>query len=242
MRHFATIGLFVLASAAAVPAAAQAITAPAGAMLTDGTLLDVSATGRTTRVPDVATIRAGVVTQSATAAAALSDNAQRMARVLAALKKAGVADRDVQTANIGLQPQYRYVENQAPVITGYQANNSVSVRFRDIAKSGTILDVLAREGANQIDGPNLSIDKPDTALDEARLDAVKRARARAELYAKAAGLTVSRIVSISEGGDFSPSPPMPIVMMARAAPEADSKIAAGEQDVNVTINVRFLLK
>ncbi|WP_235532234.1 SIMPL domain-containing protein [Sphingomonas sp. Leaf20] len=206
-----------------------------------GTVLDVSAEGRTTRVPDVATIRAGVVSQAATAAAALSDNAQRMNRVLAALKKAGVAPRDIATASVGLSPQYRYAENQPPVITGYQATNSVSVRFRDVAKSGVILDALVGEGANQIDGPNLSIDQPDTALDEARADAVKRARARAELYARAAGMRVTRIVSITENGENagSPNPPM---LMARASMAKDStQIVAGEKDVTVSISVRFLL-
>ncbi len=206
-----------------------------------GTVLDVSAEGRTTRVPDVATIRAGVVSQAATAAAALSDNAQRMNRVLAALKKAGVAPRDIATASVGLSPQYRYAENQPPVITGYQATNSVSVRFRDVAKSGVILDALVGEGANQIDGPNLSIDQPDAALDEARADAVKRARARAELYARAAGMSVTRIVSITENGENagSPNPPM---LMARASMAKDStQIVAGEKDVTVNVSVRFLL-
>ncbi|MEG8014445.1 MULTISPECIES: SIMPL domain-containing protein [unclassified Sphingomonas] len=206
-----------------------------------GTVLDVSAEGRTTRVPDVATIRAGVVSQAATAAAALSDNAQRMNRVLAALKKAGVAPRDIATASVGLSPQYRYAENQPPVITGYQATNSVSVRFRDVAKSGVILDALVGEGANQIDGPNLSIDQPDAALDEARADAVKRARARAELYARAAGMRVTRIVSITENGENagSPNPPM---LMARASMAKDStQIVAGEKDVTVNVSVRFLL-
>ena len=224
--------------ALAAPAAAQSV-AP---IPSEGTLLEVSATGRTTRVPDVAVIRAGVVTQSATAAAALTENAARMARVLAALKRAGVEPRDVQTSQIGLSPQYRYQENQAPVITGYQATNSVSVRFRDIARSGAILDALVREGANQIDGPNLMIDKPEAAADEARTAAIGRARARAELYARAAGLQVSRILSISETGDFAPPPPpMPMMMRAEAA-QADSKIAAGEQEVAITVNVRFLLR
>ena len=89
-----------------------------------------------------------------------------MAGVLAALKQAGIAARDIRTANVSLSPQYRYTDGQAPVITGYQANNSVSVRFREIAKSGAILDALVREGANQIDGPTLSLDQPDAALDD----------------------------------------------------------------------------
>ena len=226
-------------AAAAMPAAAQT----QSPIIADGALLDVTAEGRTTRVPDIATIRAGVVTQSATAATALSDNSARMGRVLAALKRAGIVERDVQTANVSLNPQYRYVENQPPLVTGYQANNSVAVRFRDVGKAGAILDALVAEGANQIDGPNLSIDKPDAALDEARTDAIRNARARAELYAKAAGLSVARIVSISENGSNGGGP-QPPVFYARAAMSeaADTKIAAGEREVTATVSVRFLLK
>lgn len=232
--------LATVLAAAPLPASGQVASTPA--VMIDGTLLDVSATGRTTRVPDVATIRAGVVTQASTAAAALSANATRISAVLAALKSAGVADRDLQTANISLQPQYRYVQNQTPVLTGYQASNTVAIRFRDIARSGAILDTLVKQGANQIDGPSLSLDKPEAALDEARTDALAKARARAELYAKAAGLRVDRIVSISESGEFAGPTPPPIVMMTARAEAADSKIAAGEQDVTATVNVRFLLK
>jgi uncharacterized protein YggE len=129
----------------------------------------------------------------------MRQNSTRMATVLAALKRAGVAERDIQTSSISLSPQYRYAQNEPPVITGYQASNQVTVRFRDIAKSGAILDALVKEGANNISGPNLTIDKPEAALDEARTAAVATARARAELYAKAAGLRVDRILSISEG-------------------------------------------
>jgi len=221
------------------PAAAQAVSP----ILPDGTLLDVTAEGQTTRVPDIATIRSGVVSQGTTAAAALADNAARMARVLAAVKRAGVQPRDVQTSNVSLSPQYRYADGKPPEITGYQANNSVAIRFRDIARSGAILDALVAEGANQIDGPNLSIDQPDAALDEARTDAVKRARARAELYARAAGLTVARIVSISENGQNDGGSPTPRVFaMAARDSSTPTHIAAGEADVTVTISVRFLLK
>ena len=213
-------------------------------ILPDATVLDVSATGRVTRVPDVATIRAGVVTQAATASTALSDNAGRMAKVLAALRGAGIAERDIATSNVSLQPQYRYVENQPPVITGYQANNTVSVRFRDIARSGAGLDALVRAGANQIDGPALSVDKPDEALNAARADAVTRAKARAALYAQAAGLRVERIVAISEAAeDAGGGPRPPMAIMARASADAEpTELAPGETEVTVTVSVRFLLK
>lgn len=229
--------VFLLAPLAlATPALAQT-EAPAG------TTLDISAEGRVSRVPDVATIRAGVVAQAPTAAAALADQATRMARVLAALKKAGIAPRDLATAQIGLSPQYRYQDGQPPVVTGYQATNSVAVRFRDIARAGAILDALVAAGANQIDGPDLAVDQPEAALDEARTAAVARARARAELYARAAGLRVRRIVSISEGAVDAGSPRPPVLYArAAAAPQADTQIAAGERDLAVTVQVRFLLE
>lgn len=223
----------------AAPAAAQVV--PVQTVVPDGAILDVTATGRTARVPDIATIRAGVVTQAATASSALADNARRMSGVLGALRAAGVQPRDIAAATVSLQPQYRYDDNQPPVLTGYQATNIVSVRFRDIAGAGGVLDVLVAQGANQIQGPELSIDRPDAALDEARGDAVKRARARAELYARAAGLSVARIVSIAENGESAGGPPPAPMYRAKVA-AADTEIAAGETDVTATVTVRFLLK
>ena len=230
-----------------MPAASLAQSAPTTVepmIPAQGTILDVNAEGRTTRVPDLATIRAGVVSQAPTAAAALADNAQRMQRVLAAVKRAGVEARDLATANVGLSPQYRYTDGQPPAITGYQATNTVSIRFRDVAKAGGVLDALVAQGANQIDGPNLSIDKPEAALDEARTDAVRRARARADLYAAAAGLKVARVISIAEAGQDAGGPGPQPMFMARAmkADAAPSEIAPGEKDVTVTLSVRFLLQ
>lgn len=240
--------MLALTIAVTVPVAAQAQgqTPPATVeplVPASGAVLDVVAQGRTTRTPDVATIRAGVVTQGTTAAAALRENSDRMARVLAALRRANVAARDIQTAQVSLQPQYRYGENLPPVVTGYQASNNVAVRFRDVARSGTILDTLVAEGANQIDGPTLSIDQPDAALDEARVDAVRRARARADLYARAAGMQVARIVSIGEAGaEAGPRPPV-IYATARAMDaQAKTEIAAGETEVSATVTVRFVLR
>ena len=160
------------------PAAqAQPVAVPMQAI--SGTRLDVVANGEVTRVPDLALISAGVVTRAATAQQAISQNAQQMQRVIAALRRAGVAERDIQTSAINLHPDYRYIENQPPVLTGYQANNQVTVRFRNIAETGRILDALVAEGANQINGPALTIDRPEAALDEARRDAIRKARARA---------------------------------------------------------------
>lgn len=207
----------------------------------DGTVLEISADGTSTRVPDLAVIQAGVVTQAATAGDAMRQNSTRMATVLAALRRAGIAERDIQTSSISLSPQYRYAQNEPPVITGYQASNQVTVRFRDIAKSGTILDALVSQGANNISGPNLTIDKPEAALDEARTAAVATARARAELYAKAAGLRVDRILSISESGAM-PVPPRPMMMARMEAASDATQVVAGESELSVSLSVRFVLK
>jgi uncharacterized protein YggE len=232
------IGWMLAGMMAATPALADT------PILPDGTVLDVSATGRVAQAPDMATVRAGVVAQAATAAAAMTEAAGDMAKVTAALRGAGIEARDIQTSNVSIAPQYRYADNQPPVVTGYQASNSVTVRFRDIGRAGRVLDALVTAGANQIDGPQLSIDKADAALDAARTDAVQRARARAELYAKAAGLTVTRIVSISEAGESDGSGPQPpIAYMARAkADSAPTELHAGETEVTATVSVRFLLK
>ncbi len=234
-------GLSLAAIALALPMSvdAQAVTGP----VITGTRLDVSARGEVKRVPDVAVISAGVVTQSANAASAMQENAARMSRVLAALRKAGVAEKDISTTAISLSPQYRYAENQPPVITGYQASNQVTVRFRDIGKSGTILDALVKEGSNQINGPSLVIDKPEAAQDEARVAAVKAARARADLYAAATGMKVKRIVSISESEGVSGGP-VPMMMARGMASDAMAKteIAPGEQEVAVNLSVVFELQ
>jgi hypothetical protein len=208
-----------------------------------GTRLDVVATGEVTRVPDVARISAGVVTQAASATAAIQQNARQMAAVRAALRRAGIADRDIQTSQLSLNPEYRYAENQPPVLTGYRASNEVSIRFRDIENTGKILDALVAQGANQINGPMLMLDKPEQALDEARTAALRTARARAELYAGALGRRVKRILSVSEaGGQFSPVPrPMMATRNGLASAEA-AKIDPGEQTVAVSLSVSFELE
>lgn len=229
-----------LCAAAPAAAAAQAVQAPMPAIA--GTRLEVSATGEAARVPDLAIISAGVVTRQTTATAAIQENAARIERVLSALKRAGIEERDLQTSSINLNPEYRYQENRAPQLVGYTASNQVSIRFRDIRNTGKILDALVAEGANQINGPTLTIDKPEAALDEARLKALANGRARADVYARALGRRVARIVSISESGGSSPvPPPMPMMMEARAQ-SADSKILPGEQKLQVTLSIVFDLQ
>jgi len=231
----------LLLGAASLPTAAVAQQTPSITQTIAGSRLDISATGEVTRVPDIAVISTGVVSRSATATGALQDAADRMQRVLAALKRAGVEDRDVQTSNISLNPEYRYVENQPPQLTGYTASNQLTIRFRDIRNSGKILDALVGQGANQINGPSLTIDKPEAALDEARARAIAAGRARAELYARSLGMRVARVVSVSESGGYAVPPPAPPMVMQMAR-SADTSIQPGEQKLQVTLAMTFELQ
>ena len=232
----------LMVGAASLPAAAAAQQTVAVAQSIAGTRLDISATGEATRVPDVAMVSSGVVTRAASARAAIQQNAVKMDRVRAALKRAGIADRDIQTSNISLNPEYVYAENQPPRLSGYTASNQVSVRFRNIAATGDILDALVAEGANQISGPSLTVDKPEEALDEARAKALAAGRARAELYARSLGMRVARLLSVSEsGGSYPVPPPMPVMMEARAG-NASTKIDPGEQKLQMTLGMTFELR
>jgi uncharacterized protein len=229
--------------AAAIPANALAQQTVTAVPVLTGTRLDIAASGEVTRVPDLAIISAGVQTLQPTATAAIEQNAARMERVRAALKRAGIDDKDIQTSSINLNPEYQYDQNKPPRLTGYRATNTVNVKFRDLKRTGAILDALVAEGANQISGPNLTIDKPEAALDEARTRAIANGRARADLYARALGMQVVRLLSVSESGGYAAPPPMPMVAFARAeAADAKTSIDPGTQQLQVGVSMSFELR
>lgn len=230
----------VLALGVSGGAAAQAA-GPVAVLPGDGTLLSVSAQAEAKRVPDIAMVSAGVVTQATAADAAMRANAASMERVMDAIRKAGIAARDVQTTGVNIHPQYDYREGSTPAITGYQASNTVSVTVRDIGELGDVLDALVASGANQVHGPSFDIDDKDGAYDEARRAALAKARARAELYADALGMRVRRIASISEGGGFAPPMPMMRMAMDSAESSASTPISPGESTLSVNLDVVFEL-
>lgn len=237
------LSAILLAAAVALPAAAahaQSAT-PARIAGSDGTLLSVSARGEAQRVPDVATLSAGVVTEAADANAALRANAEQMNQLMAAIRDAGIAERDIRTSGLNVSPQYSRGDDQPRSISGYQARNTVNLKVRDISNLGEVIDALVASGANQVHGPNFEIGEPDEAYDEARRAALEAARARAELYAEALGMRVSRIISISEGGGFMP-PPMPMMgMRAMSASAEASPVSPGESTLSVNLDVVFEL-
>lgn len=234
-----SLATFLAMGSVAMNASAQV--AALASATSDGTLLSVSAEAKATRVPDVATMSTGVVTQAADANGALRANAEEMNKVMSAVKAAGIAERDVQTSGISIYPQYRYAENKPPVITGYQASNTVNLKVRDIAKLGKVLDALVASGANQVNGPNFEIDQPEEAYDEARRNALAKAQARAEMYAKTLGLRVRRIVSIDEGTGYQPPVMLRMAAKSMAMDAMESPVSPGESTLSANLNVVFEL-
>jgi hypothetical protein len=158
-----------------------------------------------------------------------------MQSVFAALKKLGVADKDMQTSNFSVSPQMSDANGQPPHVAGYQVNNDVSVRLDDVSKLGAALDALVAAGANQMNGIDFTIKDSAPLLIDARGQAVADAKAKAETYAKAAAVSLGPIFSISENENSGPRPlfaPMPMVRAAKAVP-----VAAGEESVTAQVSI-----
>lgn len=236
-----------LTKAAAALALAAALAAPMAASAQDhhpamveGTLLSVNAEGSSEGRPDMATLNLGVTTEGATAQAAMQENARRMNALTQALRRAGVAERDIQTSNVSVYPQQQYQEGQSPRITGYQANNTVTAKVRNVDITGRVIDAAVAAGGNTIHGVSFSYQDPDAQLDAARRAAIQEARRRADLYANALGMRVHRIVAVSEGGGYSP--PIPMAMERMAAADASTPISPGEIETRVNVSVTFELR
>ncbi len=234
----------LLTAGAAAPAVAQEA-GHEGHMMRhiEGTLLSVSAEGRVESAPDMATISLGVTTEGQSAAAAMAENARRMSALTQALRRVGIAERDIQTTNVSVNPQYSYVENEAPRITGYQANNQVNARVRNLANVGRVVDASVSAGGNTVNGVSFSHAEPDTHLDAARREAAAAARRRADLYAQAFGMRVHRVIAISEGGGFAPRPEEMIrVTGARLSADDAPPVSPGEITTSVNITVTYELR
>jgi uncharacterized protein len=205
--------------------------------------ISVSGEGSVITTPDMATINVGVETRGESAADALRANSAAMADVVAALQAAGFEARDIQTQAINLNPfwdQTRVNEQGAPLIAGYVASNMVSIRARDLTKLGEVLDQVGQAGANSFNGIQFGLVDPRPSTDEARKAAVADARAKAELYATAAGVALGPVISIAENGGFA----MPLngPMMRLEAAAESVPVAAGEMAVTAQVSVVYSLE
>lgn len=214
--------------------------------MTDAPLVAFSITEEVRSAPDRARVGAGVVTTAPTAVEAMRQNAAAMTRLTAALRRAGIEGRNIQTSGISLSAQYDYTpqqQGQPPRLIGYQVTNMVNVVTNDIANLGRLLDALVEAGGTNIDGPSFFMDNPDAALDTARQRAMTRAGERALLYARAAGYTRARLIAISEGGPVPPPVPMPEMQMARGmAADAATPVQPGQVSNGVSLSLQFRLE
>jgi len=229
MKHFCALAVAALL---ATPAQAQTTAPPA-----------ISVTGQATVSvpPDQAQIDGGVANDARTAREASEANNAAMGKVLLALKSAGIDEKDYQTSRLSLQPQYatkRSDASSSPIV-GYRASNRVTIRVRDVTKVASTIDVLVGAGANDIGGINFMVSQASKLLDEAREQAMSDARRKAQIYARAAGVTLGEPLSISEEGAATPLFRGRVAggIAASAAP-----IAQGEETLSVTVNVSWAIK
>jgi hypothetical protein len=208
-----------------------------------GTTLEISATAEAKAVPDIATVSAGVTTQTTSPNKGLQENTAKMETVFKALKAAGVADKDIQTSNVSVEPRYAEDNNsnKAPRIISYEVNNTVSITIRDIKNIGNVLDALIAQGANQLNGPEFSVEDRSAALDQARKTALEKAQKSAAVYSAAAGLKIKRIISISELQCCEMPRPHPMMRAMAMNAAAETPVAPGQVATDITIDVTYEL-
>jgi uncharacterized protein YggE len=245
MRIYAALVAVALAVMAPAAANAQMILQPS--VLPPGQLV-LQGRGEVTASPDTALVTSGVTSQGATAREALDANTRDMAALIETLKAAGIEARDIQTSGFSVSPNYVYTDARdqngytlPPKINGYIVSNMVTVRVRDLAILGRVLDQAVTVGANTINGVSFSVAEPSALYDQARKLAVEDAREKAELYAAAAGVELGHIVVINETPSYSP--PQPYMMRAEAADmsAASVPVETGELSFAIDVSVSWYL-
>jgi len=245
---FALLAATAMAGCTSAPAAMAQTPPPGGMMhmapmssIQPETTITLNGRGSVDHAPDIAMISVGVQVEAETASLAMSQQTTKMNGVFAAVKAAGIADRDMQTSTLSLNPVYDYPQNQKPRLRGYNASNQLAIKVRDLKNLGKTLDAVVKGGGNTINGVSFSIDKPESFQNEARVAAIKDAAAKAELYANAVGYKVKRIVTVSEQ-EYYPQPvPMVARMMNQDAAAESTPVAAGEVSLTQNVNVTFEL-
>ena len=211
--------------------------------------ISVSGEGKVTATPDLATVDIGVLTNSSTASDAESQNNTKVNQVIAYIKAQGVKDADISTSQFNLNPQYDYSKG-TPTITGYQINQSVTVKVhgvdKDISVLNKVIDGSVTNGANQVNDVNLSVENPDALQQQAQEQAIANAKTKAQALAKAAGLTLGKVVSVSESGMPITPGPIPYAMNASAGIGAAKSVApdiqTGSQQIDETMTVTYEVK
>ena len=218
--------------------AAMLLATPALAQTERPAMISVSGEATVSVPPDMAEVDGGFTSEAKTARDASDASNAAMGKVLLALKAANIDAKDIQTSRLSLQPQSAPNHTGAPAIVGYRAGNHVTIRLHDVTKVASVIDMLVGAGANDIGGINFMVSEASKLLDQAREQAFADARRKAEIYAKAAGVTLGAPLSISEG---NASAPMFRTKMAMA-PMAAAPVSQGEETLSVTVNVSWAIK
>jgi hypothetical protein len=220
--------------------AAMLLATPAMAQTERTAMISVTGEATVSVPPDMAEIDGGFTSEAKTAHEASDASNAAMGKVLLALKAANIDPKDIQTSRLSLQPQTQSAPNRSgpPSIIGYRASNRVTVRLHDVTKVASVIDMLVGAGANDIGGINFMVSAASKLLDQAREQAFADARRKAEIYAKAAGVTLGAPLSISEG---NASVPMFRGKMAMA-PMAATPVSQGEETLSVTVSVSWAIK
>lgn len=206
----------------------------------DMSIISVSATATSNVAPDRAVVSAGILTQGRSAREAMQANATLMTDVFEQLDDAGIAKKNIQTSQLSLQPRFDYSDRRAPTIEGYDARNQVTVKSDDIEKVGPMLDALVAAGVNTINNVSFEVKDTKAAKNEARTQAVKDAKDKAEAMAEAAGVSLGKLISMNEGSNATmPNFPSPGVRMEMAADMANTPVSAGEQTLSVTVSLSY---
>lgn len=234
----------VLGSLALAACAASANT-PALANDEPARTITVGGAGEASGAPDLATVNIGVKTEGSSASEALRTNAAAMQKTIDRLKSLSIEAKDIQTSGLSVNPQYDYQQNRnKPRITGYVANNNVTVRLRDIAKAGDVIDQAVSSGANSLGGIRFGFADPKPLLEAARRDAVADAKSRARVLTDAAGVRLGELIIIQDGHSVTPGP-RPVVQ-ARARLESDSFAASpvevGESTIRAQVTLVYTIE
>ena len=200
----------------------------------------VSGEGRVSAEPDMAVLTLGVTREAKTAKDAMDQTSAAVSEVLTTLTDAGIEARDMQTSSLSLSPRWDHSDrDKPPSVVGYVASNTLSIRVRDLGGLGAVLDGVIGSGANQMNGLSFTLSDPRPIEDQARINAVQDAKAKAMLLAEAAGVSLGPVLTISEGSGGGPAP---IQMRREAMMASDVPIAAGEVDVRINVTLVYAIE
>ena len=201
--------------------------------------ITVTGTGRVSIEPDVADLRLGVSVARPTVSAARAEAASLMTAIIKAVASGGVDRRDIRTSLVSVQPRYDYRDGTPPVVIGYEFTNVVEATIRDLTRVGQVIDGALGAGATSLDGLSFRVDDPGPTERRARLAAMTNARARADVLAEAAGLSITGVVDIVEGIALAPPSPMTKAEPMMAAAQVDTPIEAGLSVISITVRVTY---